>query len=308
MKPKVFIGSSRERLNVAEAIKHNLERTSEAQLWSEGVFELSNTTIGSIEKKLDTADFAIMVLGADDVAVSRGAETRAPRDNVVFELGLFMGRLGRERVFFVIENDQERGIKLPSDLAGVTAATYSRSDDLKKALGAACTMIRDQMSSSGLRMHRDFCERIRGRWWERLVTERVHGLSCFRMETDPVSGNLKMREGRGYDTQGRHVSNWSSIATCVNQGDNALFYYWTGQQLGKPGERQGFGEIRFAAASGVMTRGTGSFADTNLSDLKSTQVKTVEVRRLASKDDEDKMQNGDSREIAALVTKILKAW
>ena len=43
---------------------------------------------------LDRFDFAILVLTADDLVASRDVLSTAPRDNVLFELGLFMGGLG----------------------------------------------------------------------------------------------------------------------------------------------------------------------------------------------------------------------
>jgi len=310
MKPKVFIGSSTERLNVAEAIKLNLDPVSEAQLWTESAFELSGTTIGSIEEQLDSADFAIMVLGADDVSVSRGTKRTVPRDNVVFELGLFMGRLGRDRVFFVIESDKEKSVKLPSDLAGVTAATYAphSSGNLQAALGSACIMIKNAMQKRGSRLNRDFCERIKGRWWELLTTEKLHGISYVTIEPDPATGTVKMRDGRAYDLEGKHVANWSSIATCIKKDDNAVFYYWEGKNLGKPGERQGFGEIRFEESPDLFTRGTGDFSDTNLNDLQTTHMKTIELRRSTEKKEEDIMSAGDSRQISALIKKKLQTW
>lgn len=65
------------------------------------------------------------------------------RDNVIFELGLFMGRLGKESCFFVVPRGHEN-LRLPSDLIGVKPATFNpdRQDgNLQSALGAACTEI-----------------------------------------------------------------------------------------------------------------------------------------------------------------------
>ena len=54
---------------------------------------------------------------------SRKKKQAAPRDNVIFELGLFMGALGRERTFIV--KPRHVDIKIPSDLLGVTFIEYS---------------------------------------------------------------------------------------------------------------------------------------------------------------------------------------
>src|SRR4029453_17942183 len=65
------------------------------------------------------------------------------RDNVVFELGLFTGRLGRDRAFILMPKNSD--FHLPTDLLGVSTATFqppSRPDRLEAALGPACHDIR----------------------------------------------------------------------------------------------------------------------------------------------------------------------
>ncbi len=66
-------------------------------------------------------DFAVLVLTPDDMVQSRGTSSLTPRDNVLFELGLFMGGIGRDRTFVV--HDRSQAMRMPSDLAGVTTAT-----------------------------------------------------------------------------------------------------------------------------------------------------------------------------------------
>lgn len=96
-------------------------------MWTSDVFALSRTTIESLEEILRTVEFAVLIVTPDDIVTSRGAATEAPRDNIILELGLFMGRLGRERVFVVAPEDCP---KLPTDLLGVTVASFDseRSD------------------------------------------------------------------------------------------------------------------------------------------------------------------------------------
>lgn len=67
-------------------------------------------------------DFAILLLTADDTTASRGRRKASPRDNVVFELGLFMGSLGRDRTFVVSPKGVD--LKLPTDLLGLTNVMY----------------------------------------------------------------------------------------------------------------------------------------------------------------------------------------
>jgi len=119
----VFIGSSSEALPVASAIHKSLMRQRvEPRIWSEGVFQCSRTTIEDLTSATDQSDFAILVLTADDVTTSRGRQKAAPRDNTIFELGLFMGALSRDRTYIVAPRPLD--IKIPTDLLGVTLLTY----------------------------------------------------------------------------------------------------------------------------------------------------------------------------------------
>jgi hypothetical protein len=75
------------------------------------------------------------------------------RDNVVFELGLFVGGIGRDRTFIVVP-DNTPDLRLPSDLAGVTVGTYetSRTDKkLRAALGPFCAEVREEINRRGIR-------------------------------------------------------------------------------------------------------------------------------------------------------------
>lgn len=147
MKPKIFIGSSVEGLKIARAVQTNLEFDAEATIWKEGVFELSKTTIESLTVVLDKTDFAVFVFTPDDVATIRNARNKVVRDNVLFELGLFIGRLGRERTFILaprLEAKEAKKFHLPTDLLGITTGSYSteRSDNnLESAISPACNKI-----------------------------------------------------------------------------------------------------------------------------------------------------------------------
>jgi predicted nucleotide-binding protein with TIR-like domain len=149
-KPTIFIGSSSEGLEFARAIRSMLADVTEATLWNEGFFRPGNTFIDTLLNALPRFDFAALVLTADDLVRSRDAESMGPRDNVLFELGLFMGRLGRPRTFLVHESGDH--VKIPSDLAGVTAAIYEwpRADgNYRAAVGSACDSIRDVVRDLG---------------------------------------------------------------------------------------------------------------------------------------------------------------
>jgi len=144
-KPRVFIGSSTEGLQVAEVIQLGLEEAAECTLWTQSTFAPGQTTIESIVDVSVQYDFAVLVLTADDMAVKRGVGAAGPRDNVLFELGLFTGALGRARTFMVYSRDDK--LRLPSDLNGVTAVMYGKRSDgnLEAALGPVCTRIKQAM-------------------------------------------------------------------------------------------------------------------------------------------------------------------
>ena len=83
-KPRVFIGSSVEGLNVAYAVQQNLLHDAEVTVWDQGVFELSKTTIETLSKALEENDFAVFVFSPDDLVRIRSMSTLAVRDNVLF--------------------------------------------------------------------------------------------------------------------------------------------------------------------------------------------------------------------------------
>ena len=130
----------RESLAVAEAIKAGLADSGvDVRLWSDGVFRPSTFALESLEAELARADFAALVLAPDDTVISRDVSSPAPRDNVVFELGLFMGALGHARTFLVLPESSLN--KIPSDLDGFTSVTYQPTvlgGDLRCAVESAC--------------------------------------------------------------------------------------------------------------------------------------------------------------------------
>src|SRR5262245_46616522 len=150
-KPSVFIGSSSEGLELARAARSLLSQDAEVTLWNEGFSSLGSTFIETLINALPRFDFAILVLTPDDLVNSREVEAFGPRDNVIFELGLFMGRLGRLRTFIL--HQANASLKIPSDLSGVTTATYEwpRADkSYKSAVGAACDNIREAIRALGV--------------------------------------------------------------------------------------------------------------------------------------------------------------
>lgn len=90
--------------------------------WPDGIFNPSSYPLDDLEAQLDKVDFAIAIAQNDDITLSRNEKAYSPRDNVIFELGLFMGRLGRRRTILMKPNGIQ--IKLPSDLTGITTIDY----------------------------------------------------------------------------------------------------------------------------------------------------------------------------------------
>ena len=130
LKPRVFVGSSSESKPVAERLQRNLVECSNPILWNDAPgFEASRTTIEALEAEIESSDFAVFVFAPDDVTTSRGAQQPATRDNVLFEFGLFLGKLGRTRVFGIACSNPGTPIKVPSDLLGVNLPRYCDMTD-----------------------------------------------------------------------------------------------------------------------------------------------------------------------------------
>jgi hypothetical protein len=175
-KPKVFIGSSEANVKVANAIADGLDDCATVTVWDEGVFRLNDAFLQRLLAAPSQYDFAVMVWAPDDVTESRGQSQASPRDNVIFECGLFMGVLGLDHVFIV--QDGEASIKIPSDFAGITLATYNgarMADDPQAAVRSACTLIKEAIANAS-------CKELEGEWRERYMD--CGGIAPKRVEAD----------------------------------------------------------------------------------------------------------------------------
>jgi predicted nucleotide-binding protein len=149
-KVRVFVISSVEALPIARALQDAFAHDPFLTIvWSDGVFKVSNYTLQSLEDELDRADFAVAIASPDDQTKVRERDWPTPRDNVVFELGFFMGRLGRQRAILMESRDTK--IKLPSDLAGVTTICYRYGDspDGVALFAPACNDLRKHILALG---------------------------------------------------------------------------------------------------------------------------------------------------------------
>lgn len=127
MKPRIFIGSSKEGLDVAEYIQASLNDEFECILWTNDIFKYNDSFLETLLKEASLFDFGILVATKDDYSKIRNKSFDTPRDNIIFEFGLFIGRLGHSRAFVV----QEEGAKLPTDMLGITVPQFTRTADLK---------------------------------------------------------------------------------------------------------------------------------------------------------------------------------
>lgn len=147
---RIFIISSVESLPIARAIQNAFEHDPfQVVIWTDGVFKVASYTLQSLEDEVDNSDFTIAIAHADDLTTVRGSDWPTPRDNVIFELGLFMGRLGRARA--ILMEPREENVKLPSDLTGITTIPYrfEKGADAAATLGPACNRLRDHINALG---------------------------------------------------------------------------------------------------------------------------------------------------------------
>ena len=151
-KPKVFIGSSSEQLALARSIKQGLRREAEAAVWDEGVFSIGNSTLDDLLRAVDGYDFGVFVFAADDLSTVRHEQRPTVRDNVVFELGLFMGRLGKARTIWVVPSGQSTP-HIPTDLTGIKYLQFDvQMKNREAAAGYVCNDIRTVIEEQGLRV------------------------------------------------------------------------------------------------------------------------------------------------------------
>jgi predicted nucleotide-binding protein len=149
-RPRLFIGSTTEALQIAKEVQTELDHDIQATVWTQSLFTPGDATWSRLVDMARTQfDFALFVFSDDDIVESRGAATRAPRDNVLLEYGLFVGSVGPDRTFFLFNRDHRP--KIASDLAGVTALEYGDRDDgnLQAAVAPACNRLIQQCKKLG---------------------------------------------------------------------------------------------------------------------------------------------------------------
>lgn len=207
-KPRVFLASSVEGLGVANAINECLDHDVELVHWKAS-FGLSSYTIDELMVKSKTVDFAVFVFTPDDVSTIREQSHVVARDNVLFELGLFIGSLSRERCFIV----KPRGVVMhfPTDLLGLTPADYDgdRSDnDLTQALNAPCIKISKEIKRLGLASEDSEIIKVRTK---KTAFDYVVGDDEFRFlmavfQKSSFSQSVSAQELFGHDNNDPHLT------------------------------------------------------------------------------------------------------
>ena len=293
----IFIASATEGLQVANAVRDALKRKKgfKAKVWNIGTFKPSITFIETLEAELARSDFAVLVLTPDDESKSRGRIEMTPRDNVLLELGLFMGRLGRDRTYFMY--DKNKNLKIPTDLLGVSPVTYERrkGQKLEEAIATACVPVADRMRELRVRLKKTpemetesrlnttFCERLAGAWWGRQRADEMR-FALFRISFDYGTSTVQI-DGDTFDQEGGPFSTWRSVAIGVRAKERTLFFCFEGERPTLPGEAfKGFGHYVFDDASGIYESGTGLFADIHMGHKEPPIWKSVELRKVQAAD------------------------
>ncbi|MGH3348772.1 MAG: TIR domain-containing protein [Nocardioides sp.] len=300
-KPRIFLGSSGKQAKLLQALTRGLEDVADVEAWTV-TFNPGTTTLGRLVELTREVDFAAFVFAQDDwtstepAAASPDTAQASPRDNVVFEAGLFGGVLGMERTFILHAN----GAKLPTDLLGLTCVRYG--DATKAAeVRAVNQKLRKAIEDIG------GLSRIEGLWWQFSMTERStlepSAVSLLRVSRD--RGRMLEVNGRAWQEDGTLSARYWSKAAKEAKDPAGVFYAWKGERPRHPNAPAiyGTGEIRLESedrASGYWT--TRSDADSTLN------ARTSGVYLRAEADDLAVMDGRDSQARAALIAERIEDW
>ena len=246
-KPRIFLGSSGKQAKLLQALTRGLEDVAHVEPWTTS-FNPGTTTLERLLELTHEVDFAAFVFAQDDWTTDgragiAGADSgqASPRDNVVFEAGLFGGVLGMRRTFIL----HASGAKLPSDLLGLTCVRY----------GEAATAAEMRVVNQKLRKaieNEGRVARIEGLWWQFSLTERTaqepSAVSLLQISRDR-DGALELA-GRAWQEDGSLSARYWSEAVKERKEPSGIFYYWKGERPLHPNAPQldGTGEIRLESA------------------------------------------------------------
>jgi len=301
-KPRIFLGSSGKQEKLLQILTRGLDEVAQVEPWTTS-FNPGTTTLERLFELTGEVDFAALVFARDDWTSTGPADSHpsesgqaSPRDNVVFEAGLFGGALGMRRTFILHAN----GAKLPSDLLGLTSIRYGESAtdaEMKEVI----QKLRAAIESSGR------VARIEGCWWQYSLTERSarepSAVSLLRIARDR-KGALEVT-GRAWQENGGLSSRYWSVAVKEKEGPAGVFYYWNGERPMNPDAPQlhGTGEIRLESAdraSGYWTTQSDTQPDLN--------ARTSGVYWRTDPEDLSILDGTDDGRRAGLISEMLRRW
>src|SRR6187455_1523601 len=165
MKPRVFLGSSGQQEKLLQALTRGLQDLADVEPWTT-VFTPGVSTLDRLVELTREVDFAAFVFAQDDWTSNAPDATdqgqAAPRDNVVFEAGLFGGALVMRRTFIL----HAKGAKLPTDLLGLTTIRYD-PDTTPATVRQINEKLRKAIDAEGR------LSRVEGDWWQLSLTART---------------------------------------------------------------------------------------------------------------------------------------
>jgi CAP12/Pycsar effector protein, TIR domain len=300
-KPRIFLGSSGKQEKLLKLLTRGLEDVAQVEPWTTS-FNPGTTTLERLLELTHEVDFAAFVFAQDDWTTSSpqalpspGSGQASPRDNVVFEAGLFGGTLGMRRTFIL----HATGAKLPSDLLGLTSIRYEATTPT--AVRVINQKLRKAIENEGS------VARIEGLWWQFSLTERTarepSAISLLKISRDR-DGALEVA-GRSWQEDGRLSARYWSEAVKERKEPSGIFYYWKGERPLDPDNPQLYGkaEIRMESAeraSGYWT----TRADTH----PKVDVRTSGVFWRADPEDLSILDGRDEKKRAQLIADILKHW
>lgn len=234
-RPRLFIGSASETEEIATRIGEALQRYVELHHWSK-VFALGELNLQALKREAAECDFALFVWGVEDITVARGERSNSPRDNVVYEAGLFAGALGEHRVFVA----HAEKTKIPSDYLGITTAVF---DPAKPDVQRIADRIRGRVEQLGGKP----ATRLSGYWWQLVSTEDDQSVVSFVHVEPKGDGRSVSVGGHSWNEGGKLAARWDTIATEFDERTETLHYSWEGKLPQKPGVPLyfGVGTIRY---------------------------------------------------------------
>src|SRR3954469_20932701 len=259
-KPRIFLGSSGKQAKLLQAITRGLEDVADVEPWMT-TFNPGRSTLDRLVELSQEVDFAAFVFAQDDWTTTDASQSSqaSPRDNVVFEAGLFGGALGFRRTFILHANDA----KLPTDLLGLTSVRYEAANT-REEVHAINEKLRRAIETEGRR------GLVEGLWWQLSLTVRSEvepsAVSLLRISRDR-EGGLNVN-GRAWQEDGTLSARYWSVAAKERRDPPSIFYFWNGERPRDPDapRLEGTGEIKLESedrASGYWTTRSDSVLELN---------------------------------------------